>query len=90
MPPRKVQPFTTGCFGRRLTATALVSLPLSAFADHGVPVPARGFGWMSWLLVVGAVIAVGLAAWAFFAPERGSEPSDPSEPVETRPEPPAR
>ena len=42
-----------------------------ATADHGVPTPARGgLGWMSWFLVAGAVIAVSLAAWAFFAPDR--------------------
>jgi hypothetical protein len=41
-----------------------------AVADHGVPAPARtGLGWLSWLLVAGAVVAVGLAAWAFFAPD---------------------
>jgi hypothetical protein len=57
-----------------------------ATADHGVPAPARsGLGWMSWLLVAGAVVAVSLAAWAFFAPDRpesepGSSGRDGSEP----------
>jgi hypothetical protein len=48
-----------------LLVTALAS------ADHGVPPPPRGgLGWLVWLLIVGAVAAVGLAAWAFFAPDR--------------------
>jgi hypothetical protein len=58
-------------------------------ADHGVPVPARGgLGWMTWLLVGGAVIAVGLAAWAFFAPDRPE--GGPSSARGDRSEPPAR
>ena len=41
-------------------------------ADHGAPVlpPKTGVDWTSWLLIGGAVAAVGLAAWAFFAPDR--------------------
>jgi hypothetical protein len=58
-------------------------------ADHGVPAPARsGLGWMSWLLVGGAVIAVGLAAWAFFAPDRPD--GRPGASRRDEPEPPAR
>ncbi|HEY7601429.1 MAG TPA: hypothetical protein VIB60_02885 [Methylomirabilota bacterium] len=60
-----------------------------ALADHGVPAPARGgLGWLSWLLVGGAVIAVGLAAWAFFAPDRPEGGTSPSR--RNGPEPPAR
>ena len=45
---------------------------------------------MSWLLVAGAVAAVGLAAWAFFAPDRpaarpGSTTHDGSEPKRPAP-----
>jgi hypothetical protein len=48
-----------------LLGTALAS------ADHGVPAPPRGgLGWLAWLLIAGAVVAVGLAAFAFFAPDR--------------------
>jgi drug/metabolite transporter (DMT)-like permease len=94
MPSCKDLLVVTGRFGRALTATVLLSLGATlVFADHGVPSPARtGFGWMSWLLVAGAVIAVGLAAWAFFAPDREpnrGEPPDRTRP-ETRAEPPAR
>ena len=41
-------------------------------ADHGAPVlpPKTGVDWTTWLLVAGAVAAVGLAAWAFLAPDR--------------------
>lgn len=84
----------TGRFGLALTVPVLLLLGATlVLADHGVPSPARtGFGWMSWLLLTGAVIAVGLAAWAFFAPDREpdrGEPPDRTRP-ETRPEPPAR
>ena len=58
-------------------------------ADHGVPTPARsGLGWMSWLLVGGAVIAVSLAAWAFFAPDRPD--GGPGSSRRNGPEPPAQ
>jgi LPXTG-motif cell wall-anchored protein len=69
----------------------LVGLPL-AWADHGVPAPARtGSSWMSWLLVAGAVVAVGLAGWAFFAPDRGDAgPQDPAPPGRASAEPPPR
>ena len=94
MPSREDLLVVIGRFGLALTVTVLLSLVATlAFADHGVPSPARsGFGWMSWLLVAGAVIAVGLAAWAFFAPDREPdrrEPPDRTRP-ETRVEPPAR
>ncbi len=71
---------------RWLAPTALGLVARAALADHFAPVsPKRGFDWMTWLLVAGAVAAVGLAAWAFFAPERpdsgperrGPEPAEP-------------
>ena len=66
-----------------LLETALAS------ADHGVPAPARSaLGWISWLLVAGAVAAVSLAAWAFFAPDRPE--GEPGSARRDRPEPPAR
>jgi hypothetical protein len=71
-----------------VTAVCLLATA-RALADHGVPAPARsGLGWMSWLLVGGAVIAVGLAAWAFFAPDRPE--GRPGCSREDGPEPPAR
>ena len=95
MPSREDLIVVIGRFGLALTVTVLPSLGATlVFADHGVPSPARtGFGWMSWLLVAGAVIAVGLAAWAFFAPDRepdgGGKAADRTRP-EPRAEPPAR
>jgi hypothetical protein len=95
MPSREDLLVVIGRFGLALTVTVLPFFGATlVFADHGVPSPARaGFGWMSWLLVAGAVIAVGLAAWAFFAPDRepdrDGKPSDRTRP-ETRAEPPAR
>jgi LPXTG-motif cell wall-anchored protein len=62
-----------------------------AAADHGAPVlpPKTGVDWTTWLLIVGAVAAVGLAAWAFLAPDRTeSRKSGASEGV--KPGPPAR
>jgi hypothetical protein len=71
-----------------LLAVCLLGTAL-ATADHGVPAPARsGFGWMSWLLLAGAVVAVSLAAWAFFAPDRPEGSSGSSRP--DGPERPAR
>ena len=67
-----------------MAVCALTTAP--AMADHGVPLPARsGLGWMTWVLIGGAVVAVGLAAWAFFAPDRpegvpGSSAPDGAEP----------
>ena len=51
--------------------------PALAAADHGAPVlpPKTGVDWTTWLLIVGAVAAVGLAAWAFLAPDRGESRS---------------
>lgn len=46
----------------------------SAWADHGAPTtPVGGFGF-GWLVVSGAVAALALALWAFFAPERPEGP----------------
>jgi hypothetical protein len=75
---------------RWLATIALGFVARAALADHFAPVsPKRGFDWMTWLLVAGAVAAVGLAAWAFFAPERpasrAEQPGpDPAEPESTR------
>jgi hypothetical protein len=81
-----------GRFGPGSTLTVL--LPLAArraFADHGVPaVPRGGFGWLSWLLVAGAVVAVGLAAWAFFAPDDKDKTGGAARSDRPRVEPPIR
>jgi len=62
---------------RWLATTTLGLVPTVALADHFAPVsPTGGFDWMTWLLVAGAVVAVGLAAWAFFAPERSDSRAD--------------
>lgn len=73
--------------GLPLAALVLALLPIQALADHGVPAPPfRGIGWTTWLLVAGAVVAVGLAAWAFLAPERAEPPAqDAPPPLERRP-----
>ena len=56
--------------GLLVVAVVLLTAAL-ALADHGVPASARsGSDWTTWLLVAGAVAAVILAAWAFFAPDR--------------------
>jgi hypothetical protein len=64
-----------GRFTGRWILAAVVWLPAApGWADHSVPAAGRtGFGWMSWLLVAGAIAAVSLAAWAFFAPDRPEE-----------------
>ena len=67
--------------------------PTFAAADHAGPVgAARGGGldWTSWLLVAGAVAAVGLAAWAFFAPDRSDDRAGPPAPGRSESEPPAQ
>lgn len=67
-------------------------LPDLVSADHlGSVGPARGgLDWTSWLLVVGAVAAVSLAAWAFFAPDRPDGRSASPPPDRSESEPPAR
>jgi hypothetical protein len=75
----------------RWIVTAVLALTTAlTMADHGTPAPARtGFGWTPWLLIVGAIVAVSLAAWAVFATDRpegrprstiqdGSEPEPPA------------
>jgi hypothetical protein len=67
----------------RIATIAVALAPTLAAADHlGAVGAARGGGldWTSWLLVAGAVAAVGLAAWAFFAPDRSDARADPPEP----------
>jgi hypothetical protein len=62
-----------------------------ALADHGVPASARsGFDWTTWLLVAGAVAAVSLAAWAFFAPDRPEDRPRPTAPDRPESQPPTR
>jgi hypothetical protein len=71
-----------------LLAVALA--PRLASADHLGPVGAKtGFDWTTWLLVAGAVAAVSLAAWAFFAPERPDARGDASPAKPSEPKPPA-
>jgi len=62
-------------------ALAWLLLVGPASADHSLP-PVRGSGpdWMAWLLVTGGLLAVGLAAWAFLAPEKSSGSGGPGEP----------
>lgn len=79
---------------RELTAAILAawaSRPAGAWADHGgATTPVGGFGF-GWLVVSGAVAALGLALWAFFAPERPAEPADdaPDRAAEPPADPPA-
>jgi len=76
-----------------IAAVGLALVPGAASADHLGPVgAARGGGldWTSWLLVAGAVAAVSLAAWAFFAPDRPEGPDKPPSPDRSKSEPPAR
>lgn len=78
---------------RWITPVAFALVPTLSAADHLGPVgAARGGGldWTSWLLVAGAVAAVGLAAWAFFAPDRSDGRADPPAPDRSESEPPAR
>jgi hypothetical protein len=59
---------------RRLAPVILMLAAKPALADHGLPpLASGGVGWTTWLVVAGAVVAVGLAAWAFFAPARPEE-----------------
>jgi hypothetical protein len=75
-----------------IVTAAFGLLPDLVTADHLGPVgPARGgLDWTSWLLVVGAVAAVGLAAWAFFAPDRPDGRAGPPPPDRSESEPPVR
>jgi hypothetical protein len=92
MPPRKDPLVTPGRSGAGVgLAAALAASARLAFADHPIAAPpAGGFGWLSWLLVAGAVVAVGLAAWAFFAPDDADASSEPAPTDRTGFEPPAR
>ena len=67
MPPLGMPPRAAGRSRSRWAATAGIWLtPALVLADHGVPASAQGggLGWVSWLLIGGAVSAVCLAAWA--------------------------
>ena len=73
-----------------LTAFFWVAPGLAA-ADHTAPVlpPKTGVDWTTWLLIVGAVAAVGLAAWAFLAPDRTESHGGSAAPKGAEPRPPA-
>ena len=91
MPPLRVLCRAAGRSATRWIATAFFGLtPGGAAADHGAPVlpPRGGLAWTSWLLVAGAVAAVGLAAWAFFAPDRTEARPGSTAPGGSEPEPP--
>jgi hypothetical protein len=92
MPPPRILLRAAGRSVTNWIATAVVWLSASlALADHGVPLPAKGgLDWTSWLLIAGAVAAVSLAAWAFFAPDRGEPRPGPTAPGGSEPEPPSR
>jgi hypothetical protein len=94
MPFLKVLLHAVGRSARRwIPPVAFAFVPTLAAADHLGPVgAARGGGldWMSWLLVAGAVAAVSLAAWAFFAPDRSDRRADPPAGDRSESEPPTR
>ena len=73
MPLSRVTFRAAGSFAIRWTVMAFLTLaPGLVAADHGAPVlpPKTGVDWTTWLLIGGAVAAIGLAAWAFLAPDR--------------------
>lgn len=75
---------------RWIAPAALGLVPALARADHtGLPPIKSGLDWTTWLLVAGAIAAVGLAAWAFFAPDRPEIQPGPS-PERSESEPPGR
>jgi LPXTG-motif cell wall-anchored protein len=61
-------------------------------ADHGAPVrpPKTGVDWTTWLLIAGAVAAVGLGAWAFLAPDRAESSHGSGSSQGAQPRPPTR
>lgn len=92
MPPLRILFRAAGRSATRWIATVFFGLtPGVAAADHGAPVlPSRsGLDWTSWLLVAGAVAAVSLAAWAFFAPDHTAARPGSTAPDALEPEPPA-
>jgi hypothetical protein len=91
MPPLRVPFRAAGRSAAGWIATVFFGLtPGLAAADHGALVlpPRGGLAWTSWLLVAGAVAAVGLAAWAFFAPDRTEARPGSTAPGGSEPEPP--
>jgi hypothetical protein len=91
MAPLEASPAAARRSVASLALALLVStLTRAASADHGVPASGRpGPGWTLWLLIAGAVAAVGLAAWAFFAPDRREDAARPTPPDGAGPEPPS-
>jgi len=71
---------------------SLALAPGLAAADHGAPVlpPRTGADWTTWALVAGAVAAVGLAAWAFLAPDRRESGGESASSEGAEPRPPTR
>lgn len=72
-----------------VTVVVVLLTTTLALGDHGVP-PRNGFDWTTWLLVAGAVGAVSLGAWAFFAPDRGEDRPKPVTPDRSDRKPPTR
>jgi LPXTG-motif cell wall-anchored protein len=70
----------------------LALVPGLAAADHAAPVlpPKTGVDWTTWLLIAGAVAAVGLAAWAFLAPDRAEPRGGSASSQGAEPRPPTR
>jgi len=56
-----------------LATVVSVFLMSDAWADHGGGVSPTGRLGLGWLLVAGAVVTLGLAGWAFLAPERDDD-----------------
>jgi hypothetical protein len=56
-----------------LATIVSVLLTSEAWADHGGRVSPTGGLGLGWLLVAGAVVTLGLAGWAFLAPERDDD-----------------
>jgi LPXTG-motif cell wall-anchored protein len=93
MPPSRVTFRAAGSLAIRWTVMAFFTLaPALVAADHGAPVlpPKTGVDWTTWLLIAGAVAAVGLAAWAFLAPDRAESRDGSASSEGAQPRPPTR